>query len=146
MPSYEQSIFIDRPVADVFAYMDDIEREHEWQSQLVEADQTPAGATAVGSRKRYVSEFMGKRLQNTYVVKHYDPNERVVCQTTPDSVLDATTDVRWEAVDGGTRVTMSLSGATSGALRFVPAKMLEGKFAQEVDATLSRLKERLEAG
>lgn len=145
MARYQQSIVIDRPVNEVFAYMDDISREHEWQSQLVEADQTPAGATAVGSRKRYVSEFMGKRLQNTYVVEQYDPNERIVCRTTPDSVLDATSDIRWEAVDGGTRVTMALSGAAAGALRFVPAKMLEAKFAQEVDATLARLKERLEA-
>jgi len=141
---YEKSVIIRQPVETVFAYMDDISRESEWQPQLVEAEQLPPGPTAVGSRKRYVSEFLGKRLENTYVVLTYEPNARLVCETTPDSVLSATSDVRWEPVEGGTRVTMAVDGSASGPLRFIPTRMIEAKFAAEVDATLSRLKERLE--
>ena len=144
MAHYEQSVVIMRPVETVFAYMDDIALEPEWQPQLVEAEQLPPGPTAVGSRKRYVSEFLGKRLENIYVVRTYEPNARLVCETTPDSVLAATSDVRWEPVEGGTRVTMSVDGSASGPLRFIPARIIEAKFAAEVDATLARLKERLE--
>ena len=145
MPSHEQSIVIRRPVAEVFTYMDDISREREWQPQLLEADQTPPGPTAVGSRKRYVSEFMGIRLENTYVVKVYEPNRRLVCESTPDSILNATSDLRWEEAEGGTRVTMALEGKPSGALRFVPGRMLEATFEKEVRTTLARLKDQLEA-
>lgn len=146
MARYEQSIVIARPVADVFAYMDDIGREREWQPQLVEAEQTPRGPTAVGTRKRYVSEFMGKRLENTYVVTLCEPGRRIVAETTEDSVLEARSDLRWESVDSGTRVTMALEGTPSGALRFVPARMLEKTFEREVESALARLRERLEAG
>ncbi len=144
MARHEQSVIIRRPVADVFAYMDDITRETEWQSQLVEAEQTPAGPTAVGTRKRYVSQFLGKRLENTYVVKVYERNRRLVAESTPDSVLSATSDLRWEEVPEGTRVTMALEGKASGPLRFIPAAMLEATFEKEVGTTLARLKDRLE--
>jgi carbon monoxide dehydrogenase subunit G len=143
---YERSIFIARPTAEVFAYMDDIEREREWQPQLLEAEQTPPGPTAIGTHKQYVSEFMGKRLRNTYVVCVYVPNQRVVCETTKDSVLAATSDVRWHDEEGGTRLTMTLEGSPSGSLRFLPAAMLERALAKEVNGALDRLKERLEAG
>lgn len=144
MPRYEASIVIARPVSRVFAYMDDITREHEWQPHLVEAEQIPDGPTTVGTLKRYVSEFMGKKLRNTYVVQAYEPDRRVVCESTEDSVLSATTEIRWENAGGATRVTMSMDGSASGPLRLVPARVLEKKFAQEVDGALERLKLRLE--
>ncbi|MDH3270209.1 MAG: SRPBCC family protein [Gemmatimonadota bacterium] len=146
MPRHEESIVIARPRQHVFEYMDDIEREPEWQPQLIEAEQTPPGPTVIGTRRRYVSEFLGKRLVNTYVVREFEPNRRIVCETTSDSVLNATSDIRWEDVDGGTRVTMLLDGRATGVLRFVPNALLEATFEKEVRTTLARLKERLEAG
>ena len=145
MPRHEASVVIQRPVEEVFAYMDDVEQEREWQPQLVEVEQLPEGPTRVGTRRRYVSEFLGKRLENTYVVLAYEPNRRVALQTTPDSVLDASSEIRWEAVDDGTRVTMALEGKASGPFRFVPSSMLEATFEKEVRSALARLKERLEA-
>ena len=146
MPSHKQSIVIRRPLADVFAYMDDIDREHEWQPHLREAEQLPTGATAVGTRRRYVSDFLGKRLENTYVVQLYEPGQRIVLESTPDSVVSAKTDIRWEPVGEDTRVTMTLEGKASGPLRFVPNVLLEATFEKEVTGTLARLKETLEKG
>jgi uncharacterized membrane protein len=143
--SHEQSIIVLRPLDQVFAYMDDVRREREWQPHLLEAEQTPPGPTVVGSRRRYVSEFLGKRLENTYVVELYEPGARIVLETTPDSVVSARTDIRWEPVDGGTRVTMKLEGKPTGVLRFVPRAMLEATFEKEVRSTLALLKETLEA-
>jgi len=145
MPRQAKSIVIQRPVEDVFAYMDDVSREPEWQPQLIEAEQIPSGPATVGTKRRYVSEFLGKRVENTYVVKVYEPNTRLVVKTTTDSVLDATSDIRWEAVPEGTRVTMALDGRPRGALRFVPARVMESTFEKEIATTLKRLKERLEA-
>jgi len=141
---HQQSIVIRRPLADVFTYMDDIDREHEWQPHLREAEQTPVGPTAVGTRRRYVSDFLGKRLENTYVVQLFEPRSRIVLESTPDSVVDAKTDIRWESVGEDTRVTMALEGKASGPLRFVPNVLLEATFEKEVAGTLTRLKEILE--
>lgn len=146
MAIHQKSILIARPLEEVFAYMDDVSLEHEWQPQLLEAEQTPPGTTAVGTRRRYVSDFLGRRVTNTYVVELYEPGRRVVLQSTPDSVVRARTDIRWEAVGEGTRVTMALEGTPTGVLRFVPKALLEATFEKEVASTLERLKARLETG
>ncbi len=144
MPSHRESIVIGRSLDDVFEYMNDVSKESEWQPQLREAEQIPPGPVEVGTRRRYVSEFMGKRVENVYVITAYEAKSRVVCETTKDAVMDATSDIRWEAVEGGTKVTMALEGKPSGALRFLPTSILEATFEKEVRGALSRLKVILE--
>ena len=146
MPKHEQSVVIARPIDDVFSYMNDVSREHEWQPQLLEAEQIPPGPTAVGSKRRYVSEFMGKRLENTYSVIELEPGRRIVCETDPGSAVSARTVIQWDPSSDGTRVTMSIEGKAGGLLRFVPPKLIEATFRSEVQAALGRLKERLEGG
>ena len=142
--SFQESVFIRRPLFEVVTYMGDITMEKEWQTHLVDAEQIPPGPTIVGTRRRYVSQFLGKELVNTYIVKIYEPGVRLVCTTTSDSVLDATSDIRWEEVDGGTKVTMTFEGSPAGPLKFIPRAMLDAAFENEVTSALTRLKERLE--
>ena len=144
MPSHQESVVIRRPLEDVFVYMNDVSKEAEWQPQLREAEQIPPGPVEVGTLRRYVSEFMGKRVENVYVITAYEENSRVVCETTQDAVMSATSDIRWEAVEDGTKVTMALEGKPSGALRFLPSSILEATFEKEVRGALSRLKTILE--
>jgi len=56
--NHENQVFIERPISAVFAYMDDVSREREWQPNIREARKDPPGETAVGTRKVYLSEFM----------------------------------------------------------------------------------------
>ncbi len=146
MASYKESIVIFRPLPEVVSYMGDIDREKEWQPHLVEAEQTPPGPTEVGTSRRYVSEFLGKRLVNTYLVTVHEPGKRLVGETTADSALQATSEICWEAIAGGTKVTMAFEGSPSGPLKFVPRRLLEASFEREVSAALAQLKERLETG
>lgn len=145
MPRITETVTIRRPRSEVAAYMDDIDREKEWQPSLLEADQTPAGPTAVGTEKRYVSEFLGKRVENTYVATEVDPGRRVAYRTTRQSTLQATSEVEWADVEGGTRVTLSVDGKPTGVLRFVPRGMLEEASKRQLRDTLGRLKECLES-
>jgi carbon monoxide dehydrogenase subunit G len=142
---FEHQIFIERPVSVVFAYMDDVSREREWQPGIVEARKEPQGPTGVGTRKHYVSEFMGRRIENTYVTRVFEPDAHAVYETTSGSVLQARADLRWESVGSGTRVTMGFEGKVGGPLRFVPQRMLEGVYRKELENTLKLLKERLES-
>jgi uncharacterized protein YndB with AHSA1/START domain len=144
MPKGKARVVIGRPVEDVFAYMNDVSREHEWQPQLREAEQTPSGPPGVGTRRRYVSEFMGRRVENTYVIRTFEPNELLVLETTPESSLSAKTEVRWTPIGSGTEVTMSIEGSPKGALKLLPRRVLEATFEKEVERTLSHLKEVLE--
>jgi carbon monoxide dehydrogenase subunit G len=142
---HQHQILINRPVEEVFRYMDDVSREHEWQPNIAEAAKDPPGETQVGTRKRYVSLFMGKRIQNTYVTRVFERNRHVVYETTPDSVLQARAELRWETEAGGTRVTMGFQGKVGGVLRFVPRSLLDATYKNELASTLKLLKERLES-
>ncbi len=142
---YRESVVIERPVEDVFSYMDDIEREPEWQPNLREVAQSPAGQPGVGTEKRYVSEFMGRRFENTYVNTVYEPNRRVAYTIKPGSDLQGEGEIRWEAVQEGTKVTMEVSPKPTGFLKFLPNGVLETMYSKELRTTLARLKECLEA-
>ena len=146
MISYEYEILIQRPVEAVFAFMQDIEREREWQPTLREASQTPAGVPGVGTRRRYVSEFMGMRFENVYVNTVYEPNRRVAYESTPESDTQASGEVTWEPVDGGTRVAMRVQAKVGGALRFVPKALILKVGRKELADALGRAKKLLEAG
>ena len=144
MLKYEESILIHRPVVEVFDYMQDIHREHEWQPNLREAQQTPEGEPSVGTVRRYVSEFMGKRFENVYINTIYEPNHRVAYKTAPDSDTQAVGEIVWEADGDSTRVTMRVEADVGGLLRFVPNGLVLSLARKELLDTLARLKARLE--
>lgn len=144
MLEYESSTTISRPAAEVFEYMQDIEREREWQPNLREAEQTPEGEPGVGTRRRYVSEFMGKRFENVYVNTIYEPNRRVAYKSAPESDTQAEGEITWEAVEGGTRVTMRFRAEVGGALRLIPKSLVASLAKKELGDALSRVKTRLE--
>ena len=141
---YQHQVVIDSPVASVFAYMNDVYREKEWQPGIQEAYQDPPGEMAVGTRKRYVSEFLGRRVENTYVTKVFDRDRRVVYETTPDSVLRARVELVFESAGSGTRVTMAVQARPTGVLRFIPKALLEGTARKDLESSLLLLKGRLE--
>ena len=146
MPRIERSVTIARSVPDVFSYMDDVDREHEWQPNLRAATQEPRGPVGVGTLKRYTSVFMKRERHNVYRVTYYEMYVHVVYESTPESATQATAEVRWEQVPEGTRVTMSIDAAPGRALKLVPGKALQSATTKELERMLGLLKEVLEGG
>ncbi|MBT8395866.1 MAG: hypothetical protein HKO65_06735 [Gemmatimonadetes bacterium] len=142
---YQHKVDIDSPVSRVFAFMDDVAREPEWQPGIKAAYKEPPGDTAVGTEKRYVSEFMGRRIENTYVTKVFDRDQKVVYETTPDSVLRAKVELTFTDTGSSTQVTMAVEGKAAGALKFIPKGILEAVFRKELEGSLTLLKKVLEA-
>jgi len=146
MPKIQRSVLIRRPVPEVFSYMDDIDREGEWQPNLRSAEQEPVGPVGVGTVKRYTSEFLKKEVRNAYRCTVYEMYVRTVYESTPDSAVDATAEIRWEPVPEGTQVTWTIDASARGALRLMPGALLEKASIHELEETLARLKARLESG
>ncbi len=57
----EYSVVVERPVADVWAFMDDLDNYPEWVSGLDKAYQLTAGPKQVGTRMAAVYIFLGRR-------------------------------------------------------------------------------------
>ncbi len=145
MSRIERSVIIRRSVPDVFSYMDDIDREHEWQPNLRAASQEPRGPVGVGTLKRYTTVFMKQERQNVYRVTEYEMYAHVVYESTPESATNATSEVRWDQVPDGTKVTMTIDATPGPALKLVPKKVLEKATTQELERVLERLRVVLES-
>ncbi len=144
MAAFSHALEIRCPVSEAFDYMLDLSREHEWQPQLRSATQSPPGPPAVGAVRTYTSDFMGKRVENRYVIREFEPNRRLVLESLEGSAVQATTTFEWEALSPDrTRVRMVVDGKATGVLRFVPDKLLAAAFEREVRAALEWLEERL---
>ena len=144
MAHYTESIVINRPVDVVFAYMNDLSREQEWQPGIQSAEQVPPGPQTVGTTRRYQSSFLGKKLRNVYVNRIYEPNRRVAYVSTAESDLTASADISFETAAGGTRVTMALEVEPPKKMRLVPKAMLDSTSRKQLRDSLSRLKSNLE--
>jgi len=145
MSDITYSITIKRTNKEVFDYMDDVSPESQWQPSIRSARVDPMGPTAVGTRKSYKSEFLGREVLNTYEVKDYDEEKRVVYEATPNSSIQGVVTFTWEEVKDGTLVTMAISGKPKGVLEFLPRGVLDRFYQTEIEATLKRLKSCLES-
>jgi len=72
----ECSVFVDRPLEEVFAFTTDPARLREWQRSAVEAKADGpmrAGATIAETRS-----FLGRRIVSTLEVDRYEPPHKLV--------------------------------------------------------------------
>ncbi|MDX6408003.1 MAG: hypothetical protein QOE13_1074, partial [Gaiellaceae bacterium] len=72
MAPITESIEIDRRPEDVFAYLDDVERHGEWQSQIVDVERQDDGPLRVGSRVKETRRVPGGDRSMTYEVTEHD--------------------------------------------------------------------------
>jgi uncharacterized protein YndB with AHSA1/START domain len=146
MAPITRSIEIARRPEDVFAYLDDLERHGEWQSEIVSARVDTEGPTRVGSRATETRR-VGKREQTmTYEVTEHDPPRifafhgidgpvRVVGRGTVEPVGDGSS----------SRVTIVLDFEGHGMGKLL-LPIVRSQARKAVPKNQQRLKERLEGG
>jgi uncharacterized protein YndB with AHSA1/START domain len=146
MPQASYSLTINRPVADVFAYVADGERCKEWRAGVRDIVQAGGGMTG-GVGTRYIQGVngpMGRRISADYVVYVFEPNQRLEFQTVTGPVRPhgrydfAATD------EGGTKLTFALDAELPG----VRGIFVGGAVQKTMDAevrTLDNLKRILES-
>ena len=143
MISIEKSFHINKPPADVFAFMSDFANDAKWQADLVSSRKTSDGPIGVGTTGQIVQKVMGQEMKNEIEVTAYEPPKRFAAKTTSGPVsFEFTT--TYEDMGGGTHLTMKLTGEAKGFF-----KVAEGMLQKEVEKTFERdfakLKEILEA-
>jgi uncharacterized protein YndB with AHSA1/START domain len=143
MTKLEQSVVINRPIEEVFAFVTDIEKISQWMSELVEAKQTSEGPMGVGTTISAVASPLGRRVESTQEVVEYEPNRKFAIKSTAGPVPseDAYT---FESVAGGTKVTRVTEAEVGGFF-----KLAEPLFARtmrrQFETNFANLKDLLEA-
>jgi len=137
----EMIVAINRPIEDVFAFVADGTTTPRWQSEVVAARQTSAGAVGVGTTYRSVRTQSREKIEATVEITEYEVNKRVSFAWTlcPDADADAGARVGsyiFRSVGAGTWVTFAFETGP---------KMRTGRFQCQREAMdLSALKALME--
>jgi ligand-binding SRPBCC domain-containing protein len=109
----ETTARIARPREEVAAFAADPDRATQWYANIrsVEWETTPP--LQVGSRLRFVAQFLGRRLAYTYEVREHVHGERFV-MSTQQGPFPMETTYTWEDVPGGTLMRLRNRGEPSG--------------------------------
>jgi uncharacterized protein YndB with AHSA1/START domain len=133
MVKVEVVVEIQRPPAEVFAYLTDPAQLPQWQSSAIEAHWE--GEKARGSRVKEVRKFLGRRMESELEVTDYEPDRRfglkVLSGPVPFSVQHTL-----EPSNGGTRLTFVGEGEPGGFFKLaepIVARTAERQFRNDFE-------------
>ena len=139
------SIEINRSPGDVFAYIADLPRHDEWQTQIQEIQMQTEGPTRVGTRSRERRKMPGAgSVWATYEITEFDPPRRVSFHGIDGPARIAGTVTVSPADGGGSRVSLEIDLTASGLGKLL-LPLGRSQLRKQVPLDQQRLKERLEA-
>jgi uncharacterized membrane protein len=141
MIKVESSVVIDKPLAEVYAYVAGGEHSTEWQGSVISVVNEGPPNT-VGSRFVETRKFMGQDMKTTLEIVAVEPNAKWVSKVVKGPVPYEVT-VTFEASGSGTKMTTKVEGEPTGFF-----KIAEGMVAGQLEKSLAedgqRLKKLLE--
>jgi uncharacterized protein YndB with AHSA1/START domain len=140
MVRVELTVEIDRPAAEVFAFLTDVSRVPEWQASAIES--RADGPLAEGVRIHERRHFLGHDGDTELEVSAFEPGRRLALRTLRGPVK-LVIDHMLEETDGRTQLRVTAEGRPHGLLRLAgPA--VTAKARQELRRDFERLKAILE--
>ena len=146
MTKIVNSIEIARSPEDVFAYIDQLERHGEWQSQIVSVQRDTEGPTRVGSRATDVRRVPIGKQSVTYEITEHDPPRKASFKGVNGPVRPVGTVTVEPGGEGRSKVTLELDLQGYGLLGMLFAPLARAQARKLVPEDQKRLKERLESG
>ena len=138
-------IAIDRPRAEVAAYVSDPDNVTAWYANIDSIEWKTPKPVQVGSRMAFVARFLGRRLAYVYEVKEIVADERFV-MATADGPFAMETTYLWEGAPGAaTLMRLRNRGEPSGFARFT-TPMMAAAVRRANRKDLAALKRILEQG
>ena len=140
----ETEIEIDRPRSEVAAYASDPDNAMAWYQNIKAVEWRSPKPLAVGSRIRFVAEFLGRQLAYTYEVRSIVLEERFV-MSTAEGPFPMETTYSWQArQNGGTTMVLRNCGEAAGFSKMA-APVMAAAMRRANRKDLARLKAILEA-
>jgi uncharacterized protein YndB with AHSA1/START domain len=138
----ESSIVINRPVADVWAYVIDFEKGPLWNPATIETRLISEGPLRKGTTYVWVGQWLGRRMESTAEVTEFEPNRKwgykVISGSFPGTALTTL-----EPVAGGTRMTIRSEAEMGGFFKLAEPVMARMS-RRQLEGMLANLKDLLE--
>ena len=138
------TIVIARPRPVVSRFAAGPHRAPAWYQNIKAVEWKTPSPLAVGSRIAFIAQFLGRRLEYTYEVVEWRPNERFAMRTVDGPFPMETTYVWDDAESGATRMTLCNRGTPTG-FSFWLAPLIAGAMRRANRKDLRALKALLES-
>ena len=142
-----ETVEIAKSPPEVFAYLEDLSRHDEWQTQIDNVEVLTEGPTRVGTRAVDTRRVPGGRQKITYEITEHDPPRKAAFRGL-DGPIRPQGSVTVEPIDGGarSRVTLELDLVGHGLMGKLLAPIARRDARKHVPEDQVRFKERLESG
>jgi uncharacterized membrane protein len=139
-----KSVEINRRPEDVFAYLDEVERHGEWQTEIVSAKIETEGPVGVGTRVHETRRQGGRELDTSYEITEHAPPRKSSFRGVTGPVRPVGT-VTVEPVGDGSssRVTIDFNLVGHGLGKLI-APLARHQAPKSIEASQQALKEQLE--
>ena len=138
----EKSVIINKPVAEVFAYVQNNENSTKWQSGVVSMQMDEGPDNVVGSRYTEVRKFLGKEMRTTLEITAFTENVKWAAKVIKGQVLYEVT-MTYAAVPEGTKITTVVEGEPKGFFKLAE-NMVASTLDKSLEEDLNQLKTLLE--
>lgn len=142
MARVDTSVFMNRPVDEVFAFVTDLQNGKMWQAGFVESRLMSEGPIGVGTKFQDVREFLGRRFQSTGEIIEYQPSNKFGLRLTSGPV-PFTGRFTFESVEDGTRLIFVGEGEPGWFFKLLEPLVVYG-FRRQLQENFATLKEFLE--
>lgn len=147
MSEIRESVEINRPPEEVFAYLDDVERHGEWQEDIVDVERVTDGPIRRGARVRETRHVPGGNRSMTYEVTEHDPPRQSSFRVL-DGPIRAVGTISVEPAGDGTKsrvtIAMDFEGHGIGGKLLLPVARNQAR--KRVPESQAKMKDVLEKG
>jgi len=143
MIKVEHSLTINKPAADVFAYLVDPANTVKYDDELLESKLLTPGPIAVGSVITDKRKFLGRELESELKVTAYEPNSRFALKVTKGPVPFEIT-YTLSAAEGGTQLNVKAEGEPGGFFKLAGG-MVAKQLQASLEKTSAQIKKNLES-
>ena len=143
MAHAENSLTINRPVAEVYAYLLEGANNPKWRPGVLDIARDPGAPAGLGAIYKQGLKGPGGRIDGDYKITQLQPNQLIEFQVITGPARPTGT-YRLEPAGSGTRVSFVLDYKPKGL-----AKLMEGMISKTMQAevgNLTNLKSVLESG
>ena len=139
----EISVFIKRPISEVFDFVSRAENMPKWAEKIVAAAQTSDGPVDVGTTCYVVAKAMGREATQEFVVTECVRDKIYVAKST-SGPMQIETRYDLEEADGGTNLRASVSANMSGIMAMA-GPLIARKMKRQFEEDHANLKQMLES-
>ena len=132
-----------QPIKRVFVFISTPENDFQWQYGTLASTRLPGGIIGPGACFQSIGNLMGHRIQSTFEVIEYEPNNKYGFKSL-SGPLQSFTSYTFDMAKGGTQIKLSMEANVIYSLE-LKENILEKKMKRQFKENLGILKNVLES-